>query len=461
MRSTASELIVHDDAIRRNAAYFSALTGGRLMAVLKADAFGHGDIARSVLEAGAGSIGVTCIDEALALRAGGVTAPILSWLNTPEADFDAALLARVDLAAPSVELLTAIGSAARRTGVTARVHLHLDVGINRDGCPAREWAALCALAREHEAAGALRVVGVMGHMSCADEPAHPQNVRERLVFANGLRTARRRGLTPSLAHLAATAATLNGAGGQSTGRIGPGLSEIHRIGAGLFGIDPSRTAGSRTGGSGTAGSRTAGSGALSPALTLTSTVVSVHEVSAGTGIGYGHDSVTPQRTRLALLPIGYGDGLPRAASGRAEVLVRGRRRPVVGRFSMDMIVVDTGDDLLHPGETVTVFGPGDAGEPTVADWADWAGTIEHEILTGIGPRKARIRRTLRSDPAPNGTDFDTDTAPTPRTAAHRTLGAPSCRTPRPDASPSSEAARTTSTPFPSLPLPQSLARFAS
>lgn len=451
MRSTASELIVHDDAIRRNAAYFSALTGGRLMAVLKADAFGHGDVARAVLDAGAGSIGVTCIDEALALRAGGVTAPILSWLNTPEADFEAALLARVDLAAPSVELLTAIGRAARRTGIAAQVHLHLDVGINRDGCPAGEWAALCALAREHEAEGALRVTGVMGHMSCADDPGNPQNARERLVFANGLRTARRRGLNPCLAHLAATAATLTGTaahrdGGSGARRIGASISEIHRIGAGLFGIDPSRPAGPGS-----------GAAALSPALTLTSTVVSAHEVSAGAGIGYGHDSVAPHRTRLALLPIGYGDGLPRAASGRAEVLVRGRRRPVVGRFSMDMIVVDTGEDLLLPGETVTVFGPGAAGEPTVADWADWAGTIEHEILTGIGPRKARVRRTLSTDPTPAGTDTDT----APRAAAHRTLGDPSCRTPRPDASPSSEAARTTSTPSRSLRPPQSLAQFAS
>lgn len=251
------------------------------------------------------------------------------------------------------------------------MHLHIDVGMARDGAPAEEWAALCDVARELEALGSVRIVGVMGHMSCADRPGHPQNARERLVFANALRAARRRGLSPGVAHLAATAATLTG--------VGSGFG-LHRIGAGLFGIDPSRT-----------------SDRLRPALSLTTTVVGSREVAAGTGIGYGLDHVADRRTNLALLPVGYGDGLPRAASERAEVLARGRRRPVVGRFSMDMLVVDTGDDLLAPGETVTVFGPGDRGEPTVADWAAWSGTIEHEIVTRIGSRVARIHRSSASN----------------------------------------------------------------
>lgn len=449
MPAIASELIVHDDAIRWNTAYFHALTGGRLMAVLKADAFGHGDVARSVLDAGAGSIGVTCIDEALALRAAGVAAPILSWLNTGEADFEAALLGRIDLAAPSVEILYAIGRAARRTGTTARVHLHVDVGINRDGCPPKDWSALCLLAREQEASGALRVVGVMGHLSCADDPGDPQNARERLAFVNAVRTARRRGLAPQLIHLAATAATLSWAADGGTPRLGSGFFgvhrlvpspvAIHRIGAGLFGIDPSRS-----------------TDPLRPALTLTSTVVSSHEAPAGTGVGYGHDFVAAHRTHLALLPIGYGDGLPRVASGRAEVLVRGRRRPVVGRFSMDMIVVDTGDDLLRAGETVTVFGPGTTGEPTVADWADWSNTIEHEILTGIGSRSPRVLRTLDTTRR-----TDASLPDSPRAAAHPQLGDLSCRRPHLDASPSSEEARTTSTPSRSRRQPPSLARSAN
>lgn len=368
MQPTVSELIVHDDAIRENTAAFARLTGDRLMAVLKADAFGHGAIAHSVLEAGAKSIGVTSIDEAVALRDGGVAAPILSWLNTPEADFEEAVRRRIDLAVPSVELLAAVVRGAVRAGSPARIHLHIDVGMARDGCAAADWAPLCALAREVEASGSVRVVGIMGHMSCADDPADPQNARERLVFANAIRTASRRGLAPAVPHLAATAATLTGAGG--------GFG-VHRIGAGLFGIDPS-----------------ASTDLLKPALTLTSRVVSSREVGAGTGVGYGLDFVASDRTHLALLPVGYGDGLPREASGRAEVLVRGRRRPLVGRFSMDMVVVDTGEDQLQPGEQVTVFGPGAEGEPTVAEWAAWARTIPHEIVTRLGSRIPRIHRTI-------------------------------------------------------------------
>ena len=368
MQPSVSELTVHDDAIRENTATFSHLTEGRVMAVLKADAFGHGAIARSVLESGAGSVGVTSVDEALALRGSGVDAPILSWLNTPEADFEAAVGAGIHLAVPSIEVLCAVSRAGRRLGVVAPVHLHIDVGMARDGCGVADWATLCALARESEAAGAIRVVGIMGHMSCADDPSAGQNARERLVFANAIRTARRRGLAPGLAHLAATAATLTGSG------AGFGL---HRIGAGLFGIDPS-----------------ASTDILRPALTLTSRVVSTREIAAGTGVGYGLEFVASERTHLALLPVGYGDGLPREASGRAEVHVRGRRRPIVGRFSMDMVVIDTGAEELNPGEAVTFFGPGDAGEPTVAEWAEWARTIPHEIVTRLGSRIPRIHRTL-------------------------------------------------------------------
>ncbi|WP_267423343.1 MULTISPECIES: alanine racemase [unclassified Curtobacterium] len=380
--SAPSELVVHDDAIRANTAYFAALTGDRLMAVLKADAFGHGAVAASVLASGATAVGVATIDEALALRSAGVRARILTWLNPPDADFAAAVLADVDVAVSSPAVLHAVGLAALAVRQRARVHLHVDVGMARDGSPAEAWPSLCALARVSEALGAVGVVGVMGHMSCADRADHPQNARERLLFRNAVRTARRSGLTPSVTHLAATAATITG--------VGDGF-DLHRIGAGLFGIDPSGT-----------------STALRPALSLTTQVAAARQVEPGTGVGYGLDHVVDRRTNLALLPIGYGDGLPRAASERAEVLVRGRRRPLVGRFSMDMVVVDTGDDRLDAGETVTVFGPGAAGEPTVAEWAAWSDTIEHEIVTRIGTRVARVHRTTSVERAVD-TDRTVDT----------------------------------------------------
>lgn len=368
MAPPASELLVHHDAIRANAAHFAASTDGRLMAVIKADAFGHGHerVARVVLDAGASWLGVASSEEALALRAGGIDAPILSWLNAPDADFSAAVAADVDLAVPSAAVLGAVSRAAAQLGRRARVHLHIDLGMAREGCPREGWSALCELARELQLQGSVRVVGIMGHLSCAEIPGHPQSRLERQRFVNAVLAARRRRLSPNVVHLAATAATVTGDG------AGFGL---HRIGAGLFGIDPS-------------GSSTA----LRPALSLVTRVVGSREVEAGTGVGYGLDHVAEARTNLALLPLGYADGLPRAASGRAEVLVRGRRRPLVGRFSMDMVVVDTGGERVRPGEPVTVFGPGGAGEPTVAEWAGWAGTIEHELVTRVGARVARVHR---------------------------------------------------------------------
>jgi alanine racemase len=390
---TVPELVVHDDAVRANTAWFAARTGGRLMAVLKADSFGHGSVARSVVEAGAGAIGVTSVTEALAVRDAVPDVPVLSWLNPLDADFEAAVRSDVDLAVSGPELLDAVSRAAARVGRRARIHLHADLGMSRDGAAPATWSALCTAAELLERHGTVRVVGVMGHMSCADRPDDPQNDRERLLFASAVRTARRRGLTGFTAHLAATAATITGVG------AGHGL---HRIGAGLFGIDPSSS-----------------SDALQPTLSLTAPVVASRTVPAGAGIGYGHDHVADRATNLALLPLGYADGLPRAASDLAEVQVRGRRRPVVGRFSMDMVVVDTGDERLHLGETVTVFGRGTGGEPTVADWARWAGTIEHEIVTRVGSRVARVHRIASTtDSGPTGQP-DTTTATAHRPEAAR------------------------------------------
>lgn len=362
--TVAAPLLTADlAAVAANVRTIAARTDAELMAVVKADGFGHGaaDVARTALAHGATRLGVTGLAEALALRAAGVTAPVLSWLNPVDAPFGDAAAATVDVAVPSREHL----DAALAGGAGARVHLHLDVGMARDGAPPADWAALCRAARLAEQRGLLRVVGVMGHLGCADHPADLCNATGRARFAWGVETARAAGLRPPLRHLAATAAALTDRRTHHS---------MVRVGAGLVGIDPSRTV------------------RLRPALTLTAPVVTVRRVRAGTQVGYGHGWTAPAATHLALLPLGYADGLPRAASGRAEVLVRGRRRPLVGMISMDQAVVDLGADPVPPGETVTVFGPGDDGEPTAADWAAWAGTIEHEIVTGIGPRVTRRTR---------------------------------------------------------------------
>ena len=359
-------LTVDLDAVAANTRLFATRTRAELMAVVKADGFGHGGAgaARTALANGATWLGVTSIAEAVALREAGLTAPVLSWLNPVDADFGRALAAGIDLAVPSLRHLSAVMDAARASGRGARVHLHLDVGMARDGAEPAEWPRLCRAAFRGEQRGVLTVVGLMGHLGCAGAPADPCNKAGRACFAWGLAAARTAGLRPAVRHLAATAATL------TDPRTHHALC---RIGAGLVGIDPSGTA------------------RLHPALTLTAPVVAVRRVRAGSHAGYGHCWSAPADTTLGLLPVGYADGLPRAASGHAEVMVRGQRCPVAGLISMDQTVIDLRGQQVHLGEIVTVFGPGRYGEPTVADWAAWAGTIEHEIVTGIG---ARVRRKV-------------------------------------------------------------------
>lgn len=359
---TGARLDVDLTAVAHNTRLLAGRATGELMAVVKADGFGHGavDVARTALANGATRLGVTSIDEALALRAAGLGAPVLSWLNPPDADFEEATRSGVDLAVPSLAHLAAAAAAGG-----ARVHLHVDAGMARDGAEPSTWGQLCRSARRAELRGELEVVGVMGHLGCADDPADDCNALGRTRFAWALETARAAGLRPAHRHLAATAATLTDPRSHHT---------MSRVGAGLVGIDPSGTT------------------RLRPAMTLTAPVVQVRRVRGGTPVGYGHAYRTRGATHLGLVPLGYADGLPRLASGRAEVLVRGRRRPLVGRISMDQLVVDLGERPVDLGEPVTVFGPGDAGEPTVAEWAGWAGTIAHEIVTGIGARVPRVVR---------------------------------------------------------------------
>jgi alanine racemase len=369
-RTPGPLLEVDLSAVAANTRTLAARATGDLMAVVKADGFGHGaaDVARTALAHGATSLGVTSLAEAWPLRDAGLEAPVLSWLNPVDADFATAVARRIDLAVPDLEHLAAVVAAPGR----ARVHLHLDTGMARDGAAPAEWPRLCRAARLAERRGLVEVVGVMGHLGCADDPADPCNARGRTRFAWGLEVARTCGLRPVHRHLAATAATLTDPLSHHT---------MSRVGAGLVGIDPSGTT------------------RLRPALTLSAPLVSVRRVRAGTPVGYGHTSTTSTSTHLGLVPLGYADGLPRAASGRASLWSAGRRVPVVGRISMDQTVVDLGTTGAEVGDRVLVFGHGDAGEPSVAEWAAWSDTLPHEIVTGIGarvPRRTRPVAHLRS-----------------------------------------------------------------
>ncbi len=358
--ATGPRLDVDLGAVADNTRLIAARATGSLMAVVKADGFGHGalGVARTALAHGASWLGVTSLAEAWPLRDAGIEAPLLSWLNPVDADFAEAVRRRVDVAVPDLAHLDAVAAAPGR----ARIHLHVDAGMARDGAAPAAWPRLCRAARRAEQSGEVEVVGMMGHLGCAEDPTDACNDLGRSRFAWALETARACGLRPAERHLAATAATLTDPRTHHT---------MSRVGAGLVGIDPSRST------------------PLRAAMTLTAPLVSVRRARAGTAVGYGHAHRLTATTHLGLLPLGYADGLPRQASGRAEVHHRGRRRPIVGLISMDQAVVDLGPDGGEPGETVTVFGPGDLGEPTPAEWAEWACTLEHAIVTGLGARVAR------------------------------------------------------------------------
>jgi alanine racemase len=346
--------------------------GAGVMVVVKADGYGHGLVpaARAAVDGGAAWLGVAFLEEALALRAAGVDAPLLAWLTTPGEDLAPALLAGVDVGVYSTGQLEAAVAAARRTGTTARLHLKADTGLNRGGAVPSDWPALCQDAARAEAEGSVRVVGLFSHFAFADGGAdHPVNGRQAAVFAQALEVAGRAGLRPDVRHLANSAATLT-APATHYDLVRPGIA--------AYGLSPVPDQGS------------AQDFGLRPAMTLTSTVALVKRVPPGEGVSYLHRYVTERDTTLALVPLGYADGVPRSATDLGPVLLGGRRRRIAGTVCMDQFVLDVGDDRVDPGEEVVVFGPGDAGEPTAQEWAELLGTISYEIVTRIG---ARVPRT--------------------------------------------------------------------
>jgi alanine racemase len=307
---------------------------------------------------------VTTCAEALHLRLGGITAPILSWMHSPEEDFSAALLAEVDLSVSSSDHLRAIARSAAALGVTANVHLKVDTGLHRSGARPAEWQELVRQARDLEQAGHVRVRGVWSHLISGSDPAGGRVRSQITLFDEAVGLARDAGLQPEVRHLANSVATL----------AAPDTHyELVRPGIGLYGVEPHPE-------------RAFG---LRGAMTVRARLILVKRVPAGSGVSYEHDYVTSRDSTLALVPLGYADGLPWAAARRGEVWIAGRRYPVAGRIAMDQFVVDLGDDPARMGDEVVVFGPGTEGEPTVTEWAQWAGTVPHEIVTGIGPRVSR------------------------------------------------------------------------
>jgi alanine racemase len=356
-------------AVRDNVTLLRARAGGAaLMAVVKADGYGHGMVpcARAALDAGVGWLGVAQVGEALALRGAGITAPVLCLMAIPGEPYEAAVAAGVDLSAGSIAAIGEITVAARRVGQPARLQLKADTGLSRGGATVADWPAVVAAALAAQAEGDLRITGLWSHFACADEPGHPSVRRQLDAFADALADAEKAGAQPEVRHIANTAATLT---------VPDARFDLVRVGGAVYGLSAMPHGPPPE---------------FRPAMTLRTRLAQVKRVPPGTGVSYGHRYITAAAVTLGLVPLGYADGVPRAAAGRVEVLVGGRRATVAGTVCMDQFVLDLGDYRVGEGDEVVLFGTGDDGEPTAQEWAERLGTISYEIVTGIGNRVPRV-----------------------------------------------------------------------
>ena len=401
-RDYPSSAAVDLAAIRHNLGVLRAAAPGALqLATVKANAYGHGllPVARAALDGGADWLGVAQLAEAFTLRRGldeaGIAradAPILAWISTSSSDFAAAIEADIDLSVSWTWVLADICAAAREAGRPARVHVKIDTGMSRAGSTLADLPALASALRMAADDGLVDVVGAWSHMSRADDPSEAGNASTAShvrIFEEGLAILTDAGITPRIRHLSATSGIL-------------WHPEAHydmvRAGIGLYGLSPDPAV---------ATSEQLG---LIPALELRAPLTSVKVIEEGTPVSYGGTWVAPTRRWIGLVPLGYGDGILRAASNRARVVVHTAsgpfNAPLIGRVCMDQFMVDlgpaegspgtptarSGQAPAVPGDIATLFGSGEYGEPLADDWAQAAGTINYEIVTHLGAHIPRICR---------------------------------------------------------------------
>ncbi len=366
-----AEVVVDLDAIRANVATLKERVGDALMmTIVKADAYGHGIVesARAARAGGADWLGTAVAEEALALRAAGDTGRILTWLTVPGEDYTRSIEADVDVTAYTVAEVDAIAAAARSLGVRARVQLKIDTGLSRGGATPDQWPALVKAAADAEQVGALRVTGIWSHFACSDEPDHPSNDAQEKAFVHALQVVDAVGVEPEVRHLSNSAGAL----------LRPWSAyDLVRCGIASYGLSPAPDV------------VTSAELGLVPAMTARARLAMVKRLPAGASVSYGHTWTTERDTTVGLVPVGYGDGVPRHASSAAHVLAGGRQRLVAGRVCMDQLVIDLGDDSVAAGDEVVLFGTGEDGAPTAQDWAEACGTISYEIVTRIGGRFVR------------------------------------------------------------------------
>ena len=373
-----AEVLIDLGAIRENIKYLMAKSGKPALAVVKADGYGHGllPVAKSALSAGASWLGVALLEEARALRQGGISAPIIAWLTPITDDFASAISEDIDIAIPSLAHLEAITSAARSLGKCARIHLEVDTGMSRGGA-LNEWSELVSSAKTDQDSGLIKVIGIWSHFARADEAGHEFNKKQLENFKSSVAEAESVGITPKVIHLSNSAAAINDADSHF---------DLLRLGIAIYGLSPDF---SYMGSSEKLN--------LKPAMSIRARIHLVKDIPAGSQVGYGGSAITKVDTKLGVIAMGYSDGIPRNANSDAGVLVGNKRAPIIGRVSMDQFVVDLGSDSsAKAGDWAYIIGsnPSDsytsASSYTADSWASASATINYEIVTRIAARVKRI-----------------------------------------------------------------------
>jgi alanine racemase len=360
------------DAVRSNVRALVELAApAAVMAVVKADGYGHGavPVARAALDAGAAWLGVALVEEGAELRAAGIDAPVLVLSEPPPPAAPAVVdlgLTPVAYTRPGID---ALAKAVAGSGAEPLpVHLKVDTGMHRVGCAVTDASALAgSIAARDE----LRLEGVLTHFAVADEPDDPYTEQQLDRFDGVLADLRDAGLTADLVHAANSAALLAFA---DRARF-----DLVRCGIAVYGVPPAPNLAGRL--------------PLRPAMAFKARVSHVKTLPAGARLSYGLRYTMSRAGTVATVPVGYADGLPRALSATgAEVLVRGRRHPIAGTVTMDQIMVDVGDTTVEVGDEVALFGRDGDAEVTAEEWADRLGTIAYEIVCSVGRRVPRSYR---------------------------------------------------------------------
>ena len=359
-------------AIAENLKFIKSKTSAQVLAVVKADAYGHGliDVAKAAEKAGADWFGTALLEEGIALRNNGIRKPIISWLTPIGEDFKTAINLDIDLSLSSIELLNEIILVGKSINKVPRVHIEIDTGMNRGGF-GDDWGLLLPEIVKAVKANEIKPIGIWSHFARADEPNEVMNKTQLDVFTQKVKQLNDAGVSPEFIHIANSAASLSNEAAHKN---------IIRWGIGLYGLSPDVI---NMGDSKSLG--------LKPAMKLFAKLQLVKAVKAGQSVGYGGTAITKSDTKLGVITLGYADGVPRNANNSAGIYVAGKRAPIIGRVSMDQFVVDLGtDSSAKTGDEVIVFGDGSQGEYTIDEWAKACGTINYEIVTRIGVRVPRI-----------------------------------------------------------------------